>query len=58
LNPVCILDEPVGDIPAGEVLYIPEFKDGQTYLRNSLNKLTVIEHDTLKEAVAQSPKLA
>jgi len=33
LSPVCTLKSSVGGIPVGDLYYIPEFRDGQVYVR-------------------------
>jgi hypothetical protein len=52
-----VLESQVGELLAGEVFYIPEFKDGSVYIRVE-NKMYLVEHDTLKDAVSKSDQLA
>lgn len=58
LCPIVSLTEAVGEIPAGDIFYIPEFKDGLTYLRAVGSKsFQRVEHDTLTRAIAESEHL-
>ena len=57
LSAVCSLPKPVNSIAAGDVIYVPYFEDGCVYLRNQDGRITLIEHDTLKEALIESEPL-
>ncbi len=45
------LNKKTGQIEKGDLFYMPEFNDGQIYLKNSDGQTKLVQLDTLKAAI-------